>query len=509
MPEAQIVEKKETVEVLDAKGHTMDHKGELASIFDRIESAKEDGKTAKEAIADHQSEKVSQKQQKPKEQAEVPVIEEKQPVKTDLEKKLDDTQKKKDEGVESTDPREVLKKATERTKKEEPVKKEEKVEAKTEPEKKDDDVTVEELAVLPHDKPKTAKRIQKLLDLKKDLEETVTKTRTEANEKATKLAELEKKLGEVKTIDPKTQEQIDKDLGELKMYRRRYSLESDPEVKTKFDGRIESAEKSINDTLVKHGATEPILKLIKDAGGWTKFTDSTTGIRLADGKTVSAAEFAEMIMADLPMGSRKAIEAAMVEQVQVSRDKGRFFEEEQTKANDFFKKQEEEVTKQKQAQEGQIKEYAGKIEAWHKSAIEASPWLKEKEIPSNATAEQKAAIEEDNKYTKQLNSLLVSSLQTRDLDKSLEIVMDSVRYYQERREKSALLDENTKLKAEIKAKQAEIDKVRGSTRTTPKGGSIAGGGSAPSQGKEEKKAKSLEESFDMILQGKNPNGEDE
>ncbi len=508
MPEAQIVEKKETVEVLDSKGNTMDHKGELASIFDRIESAKDEGKTAKEAIADHNQEKVVQKQQKVQQEPKEEKVEKPQ-VKTDLEKTLDDTQARKDEESGKTDdPREALRRSTEKKKEVEKVEKKEpeKVESV---EKKDDEVTTDELAVLPHDKPKTAKRIQKLLDLKKELEETVSTTRAEAKEKADKLVELEKKLGEVKTVDPKTQEQIDKDLGELKMLRRRYVLDNDPEVKTKFDGRIEGAEKSISETLVKHGATEPILKLIKDAGGWTKFADSTMGIKLADGKTVSAAEFAEMIMGDLPIGSRKGIEAAMMEQVQLTRDRERFFKEEQEKAGEFFKKQEEEKTKQTQEQEGKVKEYAGKIEKWHKDVLEKNDWLKEKPIPSNATAEQKAALEEENKYTKQLNTLLVSSLGTRDLDKSLEIVMDSVRFYQERREKASLLDENAKLKADLKAKQTEIDKIRGSNRTTPKGGSIAGGGSVQSKTPEEKKAKSLDEAFDRIQAGRNPDGDDE
>src|SRR6185436_18362386 len=100
----------------------------------------------------------------------------------------------------------------------------------------------------------------------------VAKTKAEAAEKATKLAEYEKKLSEVKTADPATEEKIKTQLDELAMYRRRYELDKDPNVKVKYDQRVEAAEKSIIETLKRRNAGEALLKLINDEGGWAKFS---------------------------------------------------------------------------------------------------------------------------------------------------------------------------------------------------------------------------------------------
>lgn len=495
MPEElkdNVIEKREQVDVLDAKGNTINREASpLAGIFDKIEAGKEEGKSAAQVI----SEKPAPVERKVEDKK----IEEKKVEPTDLDKKLEQTQALKDEKKETE--RSALFKATE------PVKIEEKVvDKKVETQKVEEEAPEEELKVLPHDKPKTARRIQTLLKQIDAARAETTKTKTEVTEKATKLAELEKKLGEVKTVDPKTDENVKKQLDELAMFRRRYDLDKDPEVKTKFDSRVDSAEKSILDILSRRGAGEPMIELIKSEGGWNKFAESGRMISLKDGKQVTAAELADTIVSQLPLSERRAIDAAMIEQTQTKRDKERFFNEEQAKANDFFKKQEDAVQKQRQEQDTQVQAMASTIEKWHKDTVDKTDWLKEREVPANATAEQKAAIVEDNKYTKQLNGLLIKTLNARTVEESLEIALDSVKFYQERREKSRLLTENATLKSQLTAKQAELDKFKGASTTVRKTGSIATG-AASETNKIDDKPKSLEAAFDKIANSKGDNNE--
>lgn len=475
--DSNIVESKQTVEVLDMAGKTMTRDTPLASIFDKIEQGKNEGKSAADVVKEAAAAKPETKEVKTEVKPEVKVevnpdvkIEVK-PEASSLDKKLTETQQAKD---------------------------------KKEVKPDDTEVSEDDLQVLPHDKPKTAKRIQKLLDQKKELDETVTKTRAEAQEKAAKVIELEKKLGEVKSVDPKVEEEVKKTREELAMFRRKYDLEKDPEVKTKFDSRMESIEKNLNESTIKclqrHNAGEGLVKIIESEGGWSKFVASEKTIILKDGAVVTYAQLADTIMQQLPLSERRAIDAAMLEQIQVKRDKDRFFQEETAKANDFFKKKDEESNAQRTAYDNQIKEVASTIEKWHKDVIEKNAWLKEREIPANATAEQKAAIEDDNKFAKEANAKIQKSLSIKDVGESLAVVYDAVRFNQSEREKSKALAEVESLKKQLAAKQTEIDKFKGGARSVPKTGSIAGGG-GPTVVKEEK-PKTLEDAFAAIEQGK-------
>lgn len=483
------VVKKETTEIID-NGVTLNSaNSSLASIFDKIESGKEEGLSNKDILKDEgKVVELAPKEEKVKE-----VVEEKpKEEKTDLTKKLEETQATKDESEEVT--RDKLRAATEEKKAAKP---EEKKEAKA-----DDEVPEDELQVLPHDKPKTAKRIQALLKKIETINSDVAKTRAEATEKATKLSELEKKLTEVKTVDPKTDEEVKKQLDELAMYRRRYELDKDPEVKNKFDSRVESAETAITATLVKRNAGKGLLDLIKEEGGWSKFTESNRIVTIPDGeggsKSVTAAEMSEAVLQALPLGDRKAIEAAMVEQIQTRRDKERYLKEQQDQAVEYFKKKETEASKGTEEFQRQVEESKKVIEEYKKKTLE-SDWIKDKPIPSNASPVEKAAIEEHNKYNSQLRTVFNKAIGTKSLNDLLEVVTDSVRFYDERRVSSTLRKENEALKAQLEAKQKEYDKFRSAGRSVPRSGSIAT--SPASDSSSHDKPKSLEEVLDRMEKG--------
>jgi hypothetical protein len=470
----QVITKQETVEIVDQPGLSSGSTaGALNSIFDKIEAGKAEGISAKDSIKEDAPEKNDIKPE---------------PKKEDLNKIAEEPAKKLNEEFS----RDSLRNGKQDAKPEEP-----KAEAA-----QDQDVPDDELKVLPHDKPKTAKRIQALLKRIDGVSSEAAKTKAEVLEKAAKLTELEKKLAEVQSSDPATNEKVKAQLDELSMFRRRYELDNDPEIKTKFDKRVEQAETSINEVLIKRNAGKALLDIIKEEGGWNKFSNSTRQIPISDGEGgvmySPGAEIADQILQALPLGERKAIESAMLEQVQTNREKDRFLKEEQEKANKYFAERENISKKQAEENEKQMQEARKSIDAYVEKQMKEE-WIADKQIPDGATAQEKAAILEHNKYNAQLRGVLKKAVATKDLNGLLEIITDSVRYFDERRKTDNLSKENATLKAELKAKQAEIDKVKGAGRSVPRTGSIS---SPMSQERDSSKApQTLEETLERMERG--------
>lgn len=475
--DATIITKQESIEVLDGNGRNLPNANPLAAIFEKIES----GVKAEDAVKEVMAAPPAADGTTPADPKEAQQKQTQQ-LKQDLDNSLQSAQELKAKGELAE---------AERIKAQE--------EAKAAEATKDDEVPEAELAVLTSDKPKTAKRIQALLKKVDSITSEATKTKKERDDQATKLKELEEKLANVKTFDPKTDEAVKQQLDELAMHRRRYELEKDPEVKTKFDDRIVEAEKPIAEILQRNGAGEALIKLIDQEGGWLKFSQSNRPIGLKEG-THAAAEVAEMIIQNLPAYERRALEVLATEQIATKREKERFFKEEQAKAVDYFKKVEEERNRGTVEYQKQVAEAKKIIEDFQKEAREKNEWLKEKEVPATATAEQKASLEDDNKHTKQLNEVLVKAINTKDVKGMLDVVMDSVNFYQERRVHAKTQAELKAAKDAVAKLQAELDKFKNAARSTPRGGSIS---SAPSSAADtaKKKPQSLEEALDAIASG--------
>jgi uncharacterized coiled-coil protein SlyX len=486
-----IQSKQETVEVLDGNGNTLNSRSSpLSGIFDKLEEAKEEGRSNKEALAELSSEKPERKQQS----------------KPAQEKKVEDEPK----ADAITDAKEEAPKNLRDALRKQDFFKAKAEEKKAEDKKADaEEVQESDLKVLDTDKPKTAKRIQAFLRKIDAVNSTLAETKKEADAKAAKLAELEKQLGDVKKVDPATDEAVKKQLDELAMYRRRYEIDSDPEIKTKFDTRISAADAAIEETLTRYGAEKEMFELIKAAGGWMKFAEGTKAIAVPDGeggtKYLTSAEIADAVMARLPLAGRKAIESAMIEQIGVTRDRDRFIKEETGKASDYFKQREDSFKKQQEAQQAQFGESRKMIDSWKDKFVKESDFLKDKPVDADANAEQKAAVAEHNKYNAQLREMLEKSLTSTDVNEALELIADSIRYHDERRTSSQLRKENESLKAEIAKEKAAANKFRSASRTVPRQGSIST--SAASSNSQSSRPTTIGDAFDRLERGDSVNDE--
>jgi hypothetical protein len=384
---------------------------------------------------------------------------------------------------------------------------ENKAEAKEAAPKLEDKTEVEEevpeadLQVLPHDKPKTAQRINALWKKANEATRLAETTKKEIEEKDKRLKEIEDQLKSVSSVDPLTNEKVKAHIKELGMYRRRYELETSPEVKEKFDARITNAEETIASTLAARGAPASILDVVKQEGGWLKFVDSQRPITLANGKEITGAELADQIKMALPASERRRIEALELEQIQVSRDKQTYFNEESKKAKDYFSQQEQQRLAAQEEHKKRFDEAVKVANDWKKRFSEENEWIREKEIGANLTKEQKDALEDHNKHAKQLNSMLEKRLAAKDINEMLEVLVDSIKYHQERKNLASQITENQRLQAQLKAKQDELDKFKRAGSTVGKSGSLSASGGKPTDSKTTKPP-SLEDAFERLAEGK-------
>jgi hypothetical protein len=503
-----------TTTVLDNNGNDLRQENSLSDIFSKIESGKADGKDTSDVIQEVQKTRDEELAKAEAEAAKAPA--EKAPEEpaapdepkadepTELEKRLAKTQEGKTEPAKEEPKKEEVSRDalrnTEPKAQEKPADAPEDAKGKI---KLKDGTEVDEadLKVQPHDSPRTEKRILGLLAKIDKVSEIEATTKKELAERDAKLKELQAELEKVKTVDPKTQDDIKQQLDELKMYRRRYELDKDPDLKAKFDTRIESSEASIAKSLKDTGAGEGLLGLIKEEGGWNKFAQSNRSVTLTDGSKVTAAQLADQVLQQLPLGTRKVIESSMVEQIATAREKENYFKEQTQTAVKYFEEREQAQAKQTQQQQEYVKSVQKQIDDWVKDQEAKADWLKEDPVPADAKAEAKKELEESNEYKGKLKQLMKQALQTKDVQGALEITRDSVQMFWEKRQKEKLAVEVASLRKQLDAKQKEIDKFHSASRTTPRSGNTIASraeGEAPVK----QKFNSLEETFDAIASGR-------
>jgi hypothetical protein len=327
--------------------------------------------------------------------------------------------------------------------------------------------------VLPHDKPDTAKRIKAILaerDAAKQ-EAAAAKAEYEAAKKApsTPPEELLALKKEHETAQ-----------SELLRLRRLHEIHNDPEFATKYREPVKLAEKSIEDTLKRNGLTDPVLKVIQDEGGFSAFSRSkktfTVNEPNEDGemKPVSrtAGELARNWLNSLPVADAEHIRASLGKQTLLQDEEKNAIAQAQTEAKTYFegqtKAQREAAMQAEAARNATLKEY----QDWLKATEESTDWLKDRTLPDNATAEQKADIERHNEFNKQLRDRLRKD--PANAKEYGELKLEAAEAHHLRR---TLGDKDARI-AEL---EAQLSRAKGAMRTTPKGGSLLKDGGAPAK----------------------------
>jgi len=335
----------------------------------------------------------------------------------------------------------------------------------------DSEITDEDLKPSFYDKPKTRKRIEKLLKIAEDAKNDKELTVKQLKELESKIASIEKANPDAVTDETKQR------LEELAMFKRRYALDNDNEVAVKFDKAIAADEENIIKTLKSHALPEWIEKTIKDSGGWRNFADSDDKIRFSvtneygekETREASKSEFARSIISKLPLGSEEEVRASVSNQINANRNKTAYIKDEVAKANEYFANQEKAAKEVNEKYAQNVQSISKTFETFYADTTNTVEWLKDKAIPETASAEEKEAIARDNNYTGNMRDLFKNYLAPKSMEayqkEYPQMAMEAVAFYQAKRDVEARDARIKKLEADIASIRGENEKIKGATKT--------------------------------------------
>jgi hypothetical protein len=325
-----------------------------------------------------------------------------------------------------------------------------------------EEVPEDQRQVLPHDKPETARRIRALLDDKKKLAKEL--------EDARKVAVAKPTENNVEEFN-KLKEEHTKATDELLKFRRRYEVDNDETFKKTYDEPVSHAEASIESTLKKYQLGDTTFKAIKDEGGFAAFSRSSKTFQVQqkgeDGEMrtvqITAGELARQWLDKIPVADAEFIKQSLGKQQMLTEEKKTAVQRAVDESKQFFEQRQLESKKQQDAAKASEAELTKKYQDWYKTATESTEWLKDKDVPENASEAQKKQIKETNEFNKQLRDGLNSHPKTSEEYYTLR--MEAAETHHLRREMGSREER-------IKSLEAELSRVKGGTRTTPKAGSL-------------------------------------
>lgn len=332
----------------------------------------------------------------------------------------------------------------------------------------DDDPTLTE---------KMRKRVNKLKG-----ETAKERTAREAAEK--KAQELEARLAEInakpKLTEAQQKEQEAKE-EELLRLRRRFSLETDPEVK-KFDTRIEATRKVITDAVANSNLPEWVKDEAKKLGGIEMLARSEKTYRLKgaeDGKdeTITGAELYRRALGAMNPADADSIRVSVAEQRRIQAEKSTFIEEESKKAKDYFAeqaKQVEEQGKQQQSVQAQTQAMFGAIG----ERITKEKWMLDEEVPVTGDEQDIKAVKVRNALRGKLRNLVNETINFKPTSTDPETARKEISdyYFGVIRDSAKLYYAENELRLandRVKKLEGELDAIKGASRTTPKNGNGA------------------------------------
>jgi hypothetical protein len=300
---------------------------------------------------------------------------------------------------------------------------------------------------------------------------------------ANRAKELEEKLKAAEAT-PKTddsaakikeaEERANAAQAELIKYRRRYSLESEPEIK-KFDEIAKTADQSILGKLKDAGLSDQTIKLIEGMGGFDGFSRSsqtfTINERDPDGevvpRVVTAAYLAKKWLGDMNVGDAEYIRAKMSERYTALDTKKQREQELLADANKWFEEQQKAQQQAVEKHQHAIQENISKYQKWADEWAKKQDWLKDVDPGANATEEEKKQAEAVNRHNSGVRQLLKSAATPGTVEDYTALVEQAANAQHHRRE-------SERLSKQVASLQEELKRIRAGLSTTK-----AGGGSIP------------------------------
>lgn len=309
---------------------------------------------------------------------------------------------------------------------------------------------------------KTQKAIEALREYAKKEHKTVKEVRRE----------LEAAMAR-KTLDETTE----KELNELRTWRKQVAIERDPEFQQKYTADIAKNESSALNVMRSFNLPQETAEFIQKQGGLLRFRDSqlpmpqgTVGL---DQKPFRGSQsdwwkdVIEPMINNLPAGAKTRINFHLDKATAkaIERDEAVF--EAKGNPEKFFKQKEQEF-------EAQKKDFASRADAQlMKEADLYGEIAKPKELPANASAEQKAEITKHNATIEEAKGEIARWLQDRTPEG--EISKATARAYRNIAQKIVAEKELQvkELQAKLEASEAKWNKAKSAAQTTRQQGVVS------------------------------------
>lgn len=274
-----------------------------------------------------------------------------------------------------------------------------------------------EVQLPPHAKPATVKSFN----------EVKARARTEISGLQAKIKDLETKI----PAAGKLPADIEKELGELRAFRKVHDFQNDTEFKTQFVAPLEANNTSILSKLTANGYTPEQIAKVKEIG-------------------IDKLDW-DPVLGGLPPAARRSIEALLLDNERITEKKAQAVDAAKTNPQDYAAKQQKAEQERTSAEENTVKQVV-------ESTLAQVPWFKAQEIPANATAEQKVEIEARNAFHKEQNGRLQLLLSDKSPEMRGQMVVATLLAYQKQAEAN-------EFKAKYEKANAELAKIKKSSST--------------------------------------------
>jgi|688.fasta_scaffold154475_3 hypothetical protein len=182
-------------------------------------------------------------------------------------------------------------------------------------------------------------------------------------------------------------EQYAKELSELRMFKKIFDTENDPEFKQQFDEKVQSLDQDVLAILMKNGLSQETANQIKSAG-----IDK-----------ISPQWWENSIFKKISFVDRERIQKRLAERADVVEQKSKEIERFNQDRETYYARQQEQLVEQQQQLESQIYDHVDVLTA-------KVPWARYQEIPPNATPDQVKQIESHNLTVQELDKQFQEAL---------------------------------------------------------------------------------------------------
>ncbi len=277
----------------------------------------------------------------------------------------------------------------------------------------------------PNVKPKTAEAFTQIKTLAK---EAVTAAEKRAADAEARAAKLEEDAKASKSLTPETE----KELEELRTFRKSLEVESDPQFK-EFDTKIAANEEFILSRLKQAGASDELVAKVKEIGVSDVNWDELAG--------------------KLPPSLRRIVDAKLVENETIAENKKQAITKAKANVDEFFKARTEAEAKQTTARQEKTKAEVDRH-------LPQMGWLAVKPIPADAKPEEKAALEAHNKLVTETKEDIGQALQDDSPEMRAVLVLGFAQLKRVRADLAAVQAETAAGRKALEAQIATLTKER-------------------------------------------------